>query len=125
MCRVHRPGSAPAPHSPQSAAAVPGRFHVIQVFLRRAVLRPICGERQQYFLQDLSMFLCTCLCVPFPALGILLDGSTLVKDQDFLCGPGVKSIFLSNTEDSQKRRGSQALPGTMGISHSTTQEMRY
>lgn len=64
---------------PTSAASMPGRFHVIQVLLRRAVLRPICGERQQYFLQDLGVFLCTFLCLPFPAPGILPDGSLKTK----------------------------------------------
>lgn len=47
--------------------------------LRRAILRPICGEQQEYFLHDFCMFFCTLVCVAFTAPGIMLDGSFKTK----------------------------------------------
>lgn len=58
---------------------MPGRLHVFHVFLGRAVLRPICGEQQEYFLHDFCMFFCTLVCVALTVPGIVLNGSFKTK----------------------------------------------
>lgn len=127
-CKVHRlcSCSAPAPCNQKSAVPVPGRLHHFHIFLRRSILRLICGGRQEWFLHNFCMTFCELVHAAFTDPGSVLGG--LVKSK-ISCDSRLKSVFPSRGqlewEDIAWLTRIQTHLSSLGISHCIIQDLRY